>query len=184
MPDIPGLDGSDASLLGVVVSHGHPDHWGLVERIAATVPVYVGAATERLLAEAAFFAPTGVDLHARGHLRDMETLRLGPFGVTPLPVDHSAFDAYALLVEAGGRRLLYSGDLRATGRKGRLFERLVDHPPEKPHAVLLEGTQVRPGPPRHSQLTEADVEDRSAAHMKQTEGSCSPPTPRRTSTAW
>lgn len=40
-------------------------------------------------------------------------LQLGPFTVTPYLVDDSAFDAYALLVEAVGRRVLYSGDLRA-----------------------------------------------------------------------
>ncbi len=170
LPNIAGLDGEDRSLLGVVISHGHPDHWGLVEQLAPDVPVYVGAATERLLAEAAFFAPTGIDLKASRHLRDGETLRLGPFAVTPLLGDHSAFDAYALLIEADGRRLFYSGDLRATGRKGRLFERLVEHPPDETHAVLLEGTQVRPGTPRHSQLTEADVEDRCAELMLQTDG--------------
>lgn len=131
LPDIAGLDGEDPSLLGVVISHGHPDHWGLVGQLAANVPVYVGAATERLLAEAVFFAPTGIDLRASGHLRDHETLRLGPFAVTPFLVDHSGFDAYALLIEADGRRIFYSGDLRATGRKGRLFERLVNDPPDK-----------------------------------------------------
>jgi len=169
LPDIAGLHGDDPSLLGVVISHGHPDHWGLVDQLGAGVPVYVGAATDRLLAEAAFFAPTGMDLKAHRHLRDGETLRLGPFAVTPLLVDHSAFDAYALLIEAGSRRLFYSGDLRATGRKGRLFERLVADPPEA-HAVLLEGTQVRPGRSRHSQLTEADVEDRCAELMSRTDG--------------
>jgi len=30
-------------------------------------------------------------------------------------VDHSAYDAYALLVEADGERLFYSGDLRDVG---------------------------------------------------------------------
>lgn len=43
-------------------------------------------------------------------MSDGQALMLGPFTVTPLLVDHSAFESYALLVEAGGRRLLYSGD--------------------------------------------------------------------------
>lgn len=51
------------------------------------------------------------------------TLQFGPFRVTPHLVDHSAYDAYALEVEADGRRLFYSGDIRAHGRKGALFER-------------------------------------------------------------
>ena len=52
-------------------------------------------------------------LRARSHLRDLVPLRLGPFTVTPYLVDHSAFDSYAVLVEVAGRRLFYSGDVRA-----------------------------------------------------------------------
>jgi len=97
-------------------------------------------------------------------------MSIGPFVVTPFLVDHSAFDAYALLVECGGRRLFYSGDLRATGRKGQLFERLVSHPPRDVHAVLLEGTQIRDGGSRHSPLSESDVEERCARLFEATGG--------------
>jgi len=38
---------------------------------------------------------------------------------SPHLVDHSAYDAYALSVEADGQRILYSGDLRAHGRSRR-----------------------------------------------------------------
>ena len=38
-------------------------------------------------------------------LSDRKALQIGPFIVTPYLVDHSAYDAYALLIEAGGRRL-------------------------------------------------------------------------------
>jgi mRNA degradation ribonuclease J1/J2 len=48
-------------------------------------------------------------------------LEFGPFRITPHLVDHSAYDACALEVEADGRRLFYSGDIRAHGRKGALF---------------------------------------------------------------
>ena len=50
---------------------------------------------------------------------------VGLFRITPFLVDHSTYDAYALLIESGGKRILYSGDLRAHGRKVVLFERLV-----------------------------------------------------------
>ena len=66
-------------------------------------------------------------------------MNLGPFTITPYLVDHSAFDAYSLLVEAAGRRLFYSGDFRAHGRKARLFEQLVADPPAA-DVMLMEGT--------------------------------------------
>lgn len=60
--------------------------------------------------------------------RDIE---VGPFAITPHLVDHSGFDAYALEIEADGRRVFYSGDLRAHGRKSKLFESRVNNPPKK-----------------------------------------------------
>uniref|UniRef100_UPI001C5CADBA hypothetical protein n=1 Tax=Escherichia fergusonii TaxID=564 RepID=UPI001C5CADBA len=66
--------------------------------------------------------------------------------ITPYLADHSAFDAYSLLVEAHGKRAFYSGDIRAHGRKARLFENLVEHPPQAIDVLLLEGTTLsRPG---------------------------------------
>jgi ribonuclease J len=169
LPPVGGLGGGDASIVGLVVSHGHPDHYGLVAKAHPSVPVYIGEATQRILREAAFFTTSGADLHAAGHLADHSPLRLGPFTVTPYLIDHSAFDAYALLVEAGGRRLLYSGDLRAHGRKGALFERLVDQPPANVDALLLEGTNIRDAatPPGSS---ERDVEERSVEVFRSAEG--------------
>ena len=38
---------------------------------------------------------------------------LGPFTTVPFLVDHSAYDAYAIMVEADGTRLFYSGDRAA-----------------------------------------------------------------------
>src|SRR5262249_28136402 len=54
----------------------------------------------------------------------------------------SAFDAYSLLVECKGRRLLYTGDMRAHGRKARLFDRLLEAPPSNVDLLMMEGTQI------------------------------------------
>jgi len=62
---------------------------------------------------------------------------LGPFTVTPYLVDHSAFDSYAMVVEAAGRRLMYTGDLRGHGRKSRLFEEMLARPPAQIDTLLM-----------------------------------------------
>ena len=103
LPDVSGLDGGDPTLAGLVVSHGHPDHWGLVPRVSPDVPLYVGEVTARILRQAMFFTPMGADLSPSGFLRDGHEIKIGPFLVTPRLVDHSAFDAYAIEVEAGGK---------------------------------------------------------------------------------
>jgi ribonuclease J len=70
LPAIPGLEGSDDSLRGVVITHGHPDHYGLGGAIAPSVHVYIGEAAARVLKESSFFSPTGIALQPYGLLAD------------------------------------------------------------------------------------------------------------------
>ena len=56
-------------------------------------------------------------------------------------MDHSAFDAYGFLAQAGGKSLFYTGDFRGHGRKGKLLQQLIQHPP-KVNALLMEGTLI------------------------------------------
>lgn len=146
LPAVPGLHTPDAGLLALVLSHGHADHWGLAPHAIATVPLVAGAATRRILGAAAAFVPRAVPPAIGGEgvpdLEDRKTIQVGPFSITPFLVDHSAYDAYAMLIEAGGRRLFYSGDIRAHGRKAALFERLVARPPRPVHAMLMEGSSL------------------------------------------
>ena len=58
-------------------------------------------------------------------------------------VDHSAVDAYAFLIEAEGKRIFYSGDFRAHGRKSILFEKLIDNPPKNIDVLFMEGTMIK-----------------------------------------
>ena len=176
LPAVPGLaDGSDPSLAGVFISHPHLDHFGLIDQVHRRVPVFVGREAALLLAEAEFFSAAGVTLNPTGFLSHRVPIRVGAFTVTPYLADHSGFDAYSLLVEAGGRRLFYSGDLRGHGRKARLFDELLVDPPRGVDVLLCEGTHIHADkqpeivvePPRRS---ESDVETSLALHMEDTAG--------------
>ncbi len=152
----------------VLVSHGHPDHYGLAEALGPEVPVYIGAATAAILKEAAFFTPLGLERETRT-FGDRGAFRLGDFEVTPFLVDHSAFDAYAFLVEADGHSVFYSGDLRLHGRKGALVERLLANPPQA-DVLLLEGTTIsRPADPS-APRDEREVEERCVEVFGKAEG--------------
>jgi ribonuclease J len=144
LPHIPGLGiPGDGSLLGVVLSHPHQDHYGLLAMADSSVAVYAGKAATAILDAASFFSPSGLRMTSSGHLEDRVPVTRGPFTITPYLVDHSAYDSYALLVEAGGRRLFYSGDFRAHGRKASLVRKLVANPPSDVDVLVLEGTRVR-----------------------------------------
>lgn len=162
VPAVPGLNAPDESLLALVLSHGHADHCGLVPHVSTTLPIVTGAATRRILHAASAFVPSAGSIamgnESECELLDRRTIQLGPFAITPFLVDHSAYDAYALLIEANGRRLFYSGDIRAHGRKAALFERLVAQPPRPVHAMLMEGSSLSRLDANHQFPTESAIE--------------------------
>ncbi|PWB57827.1 MAG: MBL fold metallo-hydrolase [Nitrosomonadales bacterium] len=171
LPPIGALDGSDPSLLGILISHPHLDHFGLLAHISPSIPIGMGAAARRILSAAAPFLPGNWPIPAPGW--DYETgqsFATGSFRITPYLVDHSAYDAYAFLIEAGGKRLFYSGDFRAHGRKSALFERLVANPPGGVDALLVEGSSLgRLGADEHFP-TEAEIEAQLIQSFSATDG--------------
>jgi ribonuclease J len=172
LPAVPGLaDADDPSLLGVLISHSHLDHYGQLPQVSPNVPIYAGEATARLMSAAGFFSRASADVALAEGFVDRQPIAIGPFTVTPYLADHSAFDAYSILVEAGGRRLFYSGDIRGHGRKASLFDRLVAWPPLDVHALLLEGTHIGSSDDSGAVVTkESDVEMAMAATFRSTAG--------------
>ncbi|MBI5543773.1 MAG: MBL fold metallo-hydrolase [Deltaproteobacteria bacterium] len=145
LPNIAGLRGEDPSLLGVLVTHLHGDHCGLIPTARPGLPMGIGAKAARILREAEFFTGRPPLPEPTWTLGDRESFEVGPFRITPYQVEHSALDAFALLVEAEGRRLFYTGDFRAHGNDSDPWARLLADPPRDVHALLMEGTQIADG---------------------------------------
>lgn len=171
VPTIIGLDGSDPSLLGILISHPHLDHFGLLAHISQKIPVGMGAAARRILEAAVPFLPGNWPIPAEGwNYESGKRFEIGPFTVTPFLVDHSAYDAYSVLIESSGKRIFYSGDLRSHGRKATLFERLTANPPKNIDALLLEGSSLgRLNDDQHFP-TEKEIEDQLIHLFSITEG--------------
>lgn len=126
----------------VLISHPHQDHWGVVEQLPDSWPIWTGSKAAQLIA-----VPR--ELLRRPLTRQFNTwnsrskpLSIGPFTVTPIPTDHSAFDAYMILIEAAGKRILYTGDFRRHGRKSVLIDRMMKSPPSKIDVLITEGTNL------------------------------------------
>ncbi len=172
LPLVAGLaDGSDPSLAGLLISHPHMDHYGLIDQVDARVPLFIGKEAAALLKAAQLFSAAGIELHPTGYLSDRVPLQIGAFTVTPFLVDHSGFDSYSLLIEAEGRRLFYSGDFRGHGRKASLFTRLLEQPPLPIDVLLCEGTHIRREQATDEEpRTELDVELSLAKTMNETTG--------------
>ena len=126
----------------IFVSHPHQDHYGLIVDANPSIPIYMSELGKRLIDAARIFshqAPLSNDFH---FFKPWISLDIGPFKITPYLMDHSSPDAFAFLVEADSKRLFYTGDLRAHGRKGVLFERLIENPPPDIDVLLMEGTML------------------------------------------
>lgn len=150
----------------ILISHPHQDHYGLLEEAPGHWPVRCGEPTRRLMTITANVTgrsiPQAIEPWTSG-----VTFTIGPFQITPLLTDHSAFDAHMLLIEAHGRRVLYSGDFRRHGRKSALVERLMRSPPSDIDVLLMEGTNLGSDKPC---VTEPDLEDRFVELFRRTPG--------------
>ena len=178
LPGVSGLATEDPSFLGVILSHGHRDHWGLVPKARADMPVIMGRAVEAVMRAASDFVPGCAAIKASAYLESGNTLQIGPFAVLPWLVDHSGFDAYALQIDSDRRRLFYSGDLRGHGRKAKLFERLLADPPQNVDVMLMEGSSLGRVADDGVFESESDLEETFVARFKETAGmalvACSP----------
>jgi ribonuclease J len=136
------VDLSRLTVDALLVSHPHQDHFGLMASLPPGTPVYMGALARSLIDATQVFL--GKDRYALDFhdFNAWQPFTIGDFTITAYLVDHSAADAYAFLIEAEGKRLFYSGDLRSHGRKGILFENLVKRPIRDIDLLFLEGTML------------------------------------------
>jgi ribonuclease J len=146
----------------LLISHPHQDHFGLMASVGPQVPVYIGQVTEDLINATKRFL--GVEPPKCNFQRitpwEEENI-LDTFKVYPYLVDHSSPEAFAFVIEADGKRIFYSGDFRSTGRKGFLYDRMIDNPPRRIDLMLIEGTMIERGTP--------DFIDEDAVEQKITE---------------
>ena len=170
LPLVSGFRETDESLLGVFISHPHQDHYGLARHIRADVPVYIGERANSILQAASEYVPNGHAFVNPRYIAHRKPVKTGPFLITPYLVDHSAFDAYGFLVEADGKRVYYSGDVRGHGRKSGLFDSMIARPPRDVDVLLMEGTTIgRVGTSKGFE-TEGDLENRFVEAFEQTKG--------------
>lgn len=151
----------------VIISHPHQDHYGLMEQLPDSTPLYMGITAEKLIRASCLFMNRNFPTRSFGHIEDKKVLRIGDLSITPYLVDHSAFDAYAFLVEGNGESVFYTGDLRMHGRKPAFVNRLLRHPPALVDTLLTEGTMLGRGSQKYSD--ERTVENAMVELMNSTD---------------
>lgn len=166
LPDIKGLYKDEKKGIdGILISHSHLDHYGLLQYVNPEIPVYLSQGASILIEISNIFVSTKVGTLNTRIISHKKLLNIGDFTITPFLVDHSAFDALAFLIEVEGKRLFYSGDFRAHGRKAILFKQMVKKPPQNIDCLLMEGSTL--GREDAQYKTEEDVEKRLKEILKE-----------------
>ncbi len=133
----------------VLISHAHLDHYGYLPLLKPEIPVFMGE-TSKIIIGARQDAQTS-SWERKVEERSIETFRtgseleIGPFQVYPVHVDHSVPGAYAFLIEAGGKRIAYTGDFRFHGQVSHLSMDFAEQAEDfNPDLLISEGTRVAP----------------------------------------
>jgi ribonuclease J len=167
LPDIPSLYQRNTNT-ALLISHAHRDHYGLRNHIGDSCPVWLGKATCRLIELTNTFSKDKWSVKNPHYFKNGQSFRIGNIEITPYLMDHAAFDAYAFLIQADGKSLLYTGDFRLHGREYKTFDWFCADVRKNVDYLLLEGTTI--GRTEKRFKTESELEDEFFETFKRTKG--------------
>jgi len=173
-PNVPGLFSGDLSgdrpPDGILLSHAHLDHVGLLKHTTPTIPVYASQGTSKMMLAGEVFAnQSRIPRERFREMRHGKTVTIGDFTITPFAVDHSILGCLAFLIEADGKRLLYTGDLRLHGSRPPDHENIITKlAGSKVDALIVEGTHF--GLEDGDLTTEDELKTQIATHVQESQG--------------
>lgn len=145
--NIPGVTDGNGHCDAVLFTHYHGDHTGQMLRIRPEIPIYAGALAKDIMRLSSAHSWKKDEALCKR----IETIRtfsagvpflIGDIQITPFSIDHSAADSYLFLIEADGKRVLYTGDFRLHGVRGETMDKILDRRIGKVDAIITEGTTV------------------------------------------
>ena len=142
LPNVQGAYSENPEIDGVIISHPHVDHYGLMQYLNSDIPIWLGKATHEILKLNNIFLYQDNKILNSNYFEKSTPFKIGDFTVIPYWNDHSAFDAYSFLIESKRKRVFYSGDFRSHGRKAKAYKWFLHNAPKNTDSLLIEGTTI------------------------------------------
>ena len=142
--DINGVTKGIPDCDGIVISHYHMDHLGQLTSALPEIPLYMGELSKKIAIISAEYQDKDLYLRLLGAntFRGGEAFTIGNIHIRPLVIDHSAADSYMFVIEAEGKRVLYTGDFRMHGLRHHILEKLVNTYIGEVDVLITEGTSL------------------------------------------
>lgn len=119
----------------VFITHYHLDHIGEYMKVKKKIPIYIGEQAKDIfmIYQKKMKEPSLSEI-TQEHIDRLKTFKtfeanspiiVGDMKITPIRVDHSAYDSYMFLVEANDKKILHTGDFRTHGPIGKDLPNLL-----------------------------------------------------------
>lgn len=147
---IDGLTGGKPDFDAVFITHYHGDHIGKYDKILKDIPIYIGEISKEIykILQERLVSAKIIPKENLKIIEDFKTynihkkIEIKDIIITPIEVDHSAFNSYMLLIEADGKRILHTGDFRLHGQRGKAVIPALERYVGEVDLLICEGTTL------------------------------------------
>ena len=153
--EINGLTCGDVSKSALFITHYHGDHIGKICDTVNNLPIYAGKTAVEIckcLEKRLSYIPIPEEaekhkkilkrLNSINSFKPLQRIKIGKITITPLFIDHSAFDAYMFIIEADNKRVLNTGDFRGHGFKSKVLVPMLEKYAKHIDYIITEGSNI------------------------------------------
>ena len=148
--ELKGLTKGIPNYEAIFITHYHGDHIGLYNKVLPEIPIYIGEVSKEIynivqnrLSKANLVGKEELERISKFKTFNIKNrIIIDDIKITPIAVDHSAFDSYMFLIEADGKKVLHTGDFRTHGQRGKSVLESIKKYVGKIDCLICEGTTL------------------------------------------